>query len=138
MNKEMINKRLRERRRLTSNASTRKYEKTKNGFLMRLYRNMKSRITGVQSLKHYLYANKELLGKDEFYLWAKSSSEFHRLFDEWERLGYPRRLTPSVDRIDTSLGYIQGNMQWLTHSQNSSRVPRGKLLKNRGSSVGVK
>lgn len=104
----------------------RRYEKTKAGFLMRAYRNMKSRITGVQKSKHYLYAGKALLGKADFYLWAQDSAEFHLLFAAYEASGYDRKLAPSPDRLDSSRGYEPANMEWVTHSENSRRGGRAK------------
>lgn len=97
------------------------YEKTKNGFLMRLYRNMKSRVTGIHRVKFHLYKGKELLDKEVFYTWAKDSKKFHRLFKDWEMSGYQQSLTPSVDRIDPTKGYMLDNMEWVTHSENSRR-----------------
>ena len=111
----------REYRRLTNNAATKKYEKTKKGFLMRLYRNMQSRIEGVQAQKHHLYEGKELLPRNEFYRWALASKDFHVIFEAWERHGHVRKLAPSVDRIDSDLGYSIENMEWVTHSENSRR-----------------
>jgi len=118
---EERNKNQRERRQRNGNAYTRKYEKTKSGFLVRLYRNMLSRVTGIQRAKYHLYAGCSLLPKDEFYSWAKSSEDFLRLFREWEWSGYDRKLTPSVDRIDSTYGYQLDNMEWVTHSENSRR-----------------
>jgi len=119
--REEINAYKREYRRKTNNADTKKYEKTPNGFLMRCYRNMKSRVTGVQKAKLHLYEGKELLDKHEFYEWAKGCSVFWELFKAWEASGYERRLTPSVDRLDSSMGYHLDNMEWVTHSENSRR-----------------
>jgi len=110
------------------NASTRLYEKTKSGFLMRLYRNMESRIDGVQQAKWHLYRGKTLLPREHFYWWAWGSPEFHELFAEWEGCGYDRKLAPSVDRINASLGYDLSNMEWVTHSENSRR---GSLSQHR-------
>lgn len=114
------NKAQRLRRAQTGNECTRRYEKTPNGFLMRAYRNMRSRIEGVQKKKAYLYAGLELLPKEEFYAWAKPHPEFRRLFEVWVKSGYDRRLTPSVNRIDPSVGYVLSNMEFITHSQNSA------------------
>lgn len=119
----------RERRKANGNASTHRYERTRGGKLMRLYRNMQSRVTGVQWRKRHLYAGKELLSKDEFYAWAKQHPDFGRLYDAWVESGYARALAPTVDRIDSSKGYTLDNMRWLTHSENSSlgaRAPRRK------------
>jgi len=109
------------RHQLNGNAETLKYERTKGGKLMRIYRNMLSRITGVQKKKAHLYEGKSLLPKSEFYEWAMRSPEFHRLFADWERSGYQRKLAPSVDRIFSSMGYSLENMEWVTHSENSRR-----------------
>ena len=113
--------RQREYRKLTNNASTKKYEKTKKGFLMRLYRNMLSRVTGVHREKYHLYKGKGILHRQDFYQWALASGKFHALFNEWEISNYDRKLTPSVDRIDSSCGYTLDNIEWVTHSENSRR-----------------
>lgn len=120
----------REYRARTGNLCTKKYEKTKKGFLMRLYRNMQSRITGIQKLKFHLYHDKYLLPRDEFYKWALSSDDFHKLFEFWELSKYERKLTPSVDRIDSSMGYSLGNMEWVTHSENSRRGSLNRASNN--------
>lgn len=108
-------------RKSNNNASTKKYEKTKNGFLMRLYRNMLSRTTGVQRAKYHLYAGCSILTKEDFYKWAKASADFHNLFVLWENSNYDRKFTPSVDRVDSFHGYELWNMEWVTHSENSRR-----------------
>lgn len=98
-----------------------KYEKTMSGFIMRLYRNMKSRIEGVQKAKHHLYRGKEILSKEEFYEWANCSPMFRVLFRQYEESGYDRKQAPSVDRKDSTRGYTLDNMEWVTHSVNSQR-----------------
>lgn len=102
-------------------AKEKRYEKTINGFLVRTYRNMKSRVLGIQKKKHHLYQGKELLAKDAFYEWAKSREDFAKLYEEWKASGFKRTLSPSIDRIDSARGYTTDNMQWLTHSENSSK-----------------
>ena len=122
----------REYRKRTGNACTAKYEKTHKGFLMRLYRNMQSRVTGVQKKKHHLYKGIYLLPREEFYGWAGESEEFFRLFMIWKDNGYDRKLTPTVDRIDSDGGYELSNMEWVTHSENSRRgaVSKKRLKPN--------
>jgi hypothetical protein len=111
----------------TNNTNTKKYEKTPNGFLVRLYRNMKSRISGVQVAKFYLYEGKELLTKEDFYVWAKNSPKFYELFKEYQNSNYDRKLAPSVDRVNSKLGYKIENMEWVTHSENSRRANHKKI-----------
>jgi hypothetical protein len=122
----------RERRAADGNASTKKYEKTVNGFLMRAYRNMESRAKGIQKKKAHLYQNVTVLPRDEFYAWSKESSEFKRLWREWEESGHDRKLTPSVDRIDSLGSYDLDNMRWITHSENSrlgAISPRNRVVR---------
>lgn len=109
----------RARRKATGNSTTKKYEKTRKGFLMRVYRNMKSRVEGVQRKKAHLYKGLPILPKEEFYEWALSNKNYNDLFDKWTESGYDRKISPSIDRIDSTKGYLKGNIRWLTHSQNS-------------------
>lgn len=103
----------------TNNAITKRYEKTKKGFLMRAYRNMQSRVTGVQWKKSHLYQNLSLLPREDFYAWSLLDQGFNLLFDSWTKAGFPRKISPSIDRIDSSLGYELSNIRWITHSENS-------------------
>lgn len=116
------NKRQRDYRSRVGNAPTKRYEKTPKGFLMRCYRNMKSRISGVQKSKHHLYAEKELLSKSDFYAWALGNASFWNLYINWAFNGFTRSLAPSVDRINPGKGYVIDNMEWVTHSENSRRA----------------
>lgn len=103
------------------------YERTKPGKLMRTYRNMKSRVDGTQKSKSHLYLGLPILAKEEFYQWSLENPEFNSLFDAWVASGYERKLSPSIDRIETSDGYVLPNIQWLTFSENSRR---GTLRRN--------
>ena len=96
------------------------YEKTPKGFLMRTYRNMQSRVTGVQKKKAHLYLGLSILSRADFYAWAWDNVEFWRLYKRWAATDFDRKLTPSINRIDTTEGYILGNIEWLTHSANSA------------------
>lgn len=116
-------------RQKNNNKCTKQYEKTKAGFLMRTYRNMYSRITGIQKKKLHLYKDLALLDKQEFYSWSLNDAVFNALFDAWEELGYPRKYTPSIDRVDTTKGYELGNIQWITHSENSSKGAKARWQK---------
>lgn len=121
MTRDERNEYQRNRRKENGNAYTLKYERTKKGKIMRIYRNMLSRITGVQQAKHHLYKGKSLVGKEFFYRWAMGCPEFHALFDCWVASGFDRKYAPSVDRVDSSQGYSVSNMEWVTHSENSRR-----------------
>jgi hypothetical protein len=124
MTQEERNKNQREKRKSSGNKHTKTYEKTQSGFLMRMYRNMKSRVEGVQHKKAHLYKGKELFDKETFYEWANCSPMFRVLFRQYEESGYLMKNAPTVDRIDSSKGYVFGNVEWVTHSVNSSRSSR--------------
>jgi hypothetical protein len=105
------------------------YEKTPKGFAMRLYRNMESRVKGIQWQKKHLYENLTILSRQEFYDWFLNNETFKLLFAEYEAQGYPRKLAPSVDRIDSSKGYELDNMEVVTMSENSRRGTESKNRK---------
>ena len=113
----------------TKNKVSKKYEKTINGFIMRVYRNMKSRVLGIQKQKFHLYENLELLDKDLFYEWSKNNIDFLTLFKNWENNKYVRKLTPSIDRIDSKKGYVFNNIRWVIFSDNCKNIQ--KIFKNR-------
>jgi hypothetical protein len=122
MDKEEKNKRQREIRKGNNNAWTKKYERTKKGFLMRKYHHMMGRVNGEAWYNGvHLWAGKEILDKNIFYEWALADKNFHDLFEKWEESGYERNLCPSVDRIDSSKGYLLGNMEWVTFLVNATR-----------------
>lgn len=108
-------------RRKNHNSDTIRYEKTPSGFLMRKYRNMQSRVLGIQKLKSHLYLGLYILPREEFYRWATTNETFWVLYRKWIVSGYDRKLCPTVDRIDPAKGYELPNMEWVTHSENSRR-----------------
>lgn len=129
---EDINARQRFLRQQNGNKHTKNYEKTKRGFLMRKYHHMKGRIEGHSYYPGaYMWAGKELLPKEDFYKWAMDNKDFHTLWDKWVESGYERKLCPSVDRIDSSIGYTIPNMQFVTFSVNCKRGSDSRIMKNK-------
>jgi len=120
----------RKNRLLNKNKWTKKYEKTKNGFLVRCYRNMLSRVKGI-SPKRHLYLGKEILDKDIFYKWSLEDKNFNNLFEVWKKEIYPRKKTPSIDRIDNEKGYIIKNIRWVTFSENCKHTRRNDKQKTK-------
>lgn len=106
-------------------AQSQKYERTtQSGFLMRAYRNMLSRVLGVQKREAHYYQGLPILPKNVFYMWAFGDEAFQRLWTVWQASGRERRLAPSVDRLDVTKGYTLDNMRWITHAENSGRLTR--------------
>ena len=109
-------------RRKLDRARQKRYTRTPKGFLVRLYRNMKSRVEGINAERAHLYMGLPIIDKEEFYTWALNHPEFIKLFDTWVKKRYNRKYTPSVDRVDPTLGYTFDNMEWVTASENSRRA----------------
>jgi hypothetical protein len=114
----------------TGNASTKKYEKSINGFLVRSYRNMLNRVLGIYEPKAHIYKGKEILSKEEFYEFSRNDPQFLKLYKNWVNNNFDRRLSPSVNRINTAKGYTLDNIEWMTHSQNSSLASVSRRQKN--------
>lgn len=111
------------RRQRNCNFDTHQYERdTKKGFLVRTYRNMKSRVEGIQTNKLHLYYGLPLLDKKTFYEWSLKDKSFNDLYDVWQTSGKIQALVPSIDRINQQDGYVVGNIQWITLSENSSKA----------------
>lgn len=105
--------------RSAKNTFARNYNKTEFGLIVRTYRNMLSRVRGIQKHKAHLYLGKDILPKEQFYAWAQDDASYKELFSAWVASGYARTLTPSIDRIDSSGGYTIDNIRWITLSENS-------------------
>lgn len=114
------NKKIRERRKSNNNSTTKVYERTLKGKLVRTYRNMLSRVKGVLKSKAHLYEGLHILSKEEFYEWSLNNTEYNNLYNDWVKNKYDLRLSPSIDRIETSKGYSLDNIRWITFSENSS------------------
>lgn len=102
------------------NSAQRKYSKTEKGFLVRTYSNMLGRVKGLIKNKQHLYLGLEILSREDFYNWSITNPDFKKLLEDYKDSGYDMKLAPSIDRIDTSKGYILGNIRWMTHSENSA------------------
>lgn len=59
--------------------------------------------------------------KDEFFAWCKTTENidaFMSIWYDWAMADFPLHLSPSVDRIDPTLGYTCDNLQWLPFEEN--------------------
>lgn len=119
----------REYRKNTKNKDTKIYEKSKKGFLVRCYRNMLSRVSGVTKNKNHLYLGLEILDKETFYEWALNNKDYNKLFNSWKKSNYERKQTPSIDRINSNKGYTLDNIQWITFSENCRKGAYSRFSK---------
>ncbi len=71
---------------------------------------------------------KPILTWEEFWQWyLETKDTFEKLFQTYLDSDNNPCLAPSVDRKDSKKGYEIGNLQWLTHSENSSKNNRDPL-----------
>ena len=117
--KNCANRKIRDRRKLENNSTTKKYEKTLKGKLVRTYRNMLSRVKGILKNKRHLYEGLEILDKELFYEWSLNNKEYLNLFNVWVESGYSVKFSPSIDRKDHTKGYSIDNIRWVTFEFNS-------------------
>lgn len=94
------------------------------------YLGIKQRTLGKGSHLTSAY-KKDLMTKKEFFEWCQSTKKtFEKLKKQWQKSGYQRKFAPSIDRIDNTKGYIAGNLQWLTLSENIKKNPSKNFKRN--------
>ena len=96
-----------------------RYRRTYFGRIMALYNQMSRRVRGVDKVNYARYIGLPILPKRTFYTLAVSSATYKRLFMAWKAAGFPLKLVPSVNRVDSSRGYEKDNIEFVTQSQNS-------------------
>lgn len=67
---------------------------------------------------------KGVMSRQEFFEWCKdfdNLSEFMAIYFDWAHNGFQRWDSPSIDRINSELGYVAGNIQWLSYSENCKK-----------------
>ena len=113
--KECTKKYMRERD--TREIDKKRYRTNPDRYLSHKYRMMKSRCNGKST--HRSYDGRSIMSKEEWEDFCNESKDvFMDLYLKWQKSGFKRTLSPSIDRIDNSRGYDRDNVQWLTNSAN--------------------
>jgi hypothetical protein len=92
------------------------YKRSINGRILVAYQKLRQRCEAAPR-----YAGLPYLTQAEFIAWAEADQTFLDLHSHWAAAGYSYRLTPTVDRIDPSQGYLLPNMQWLPLFENAAK-----------------
>lgn len=67
---------------------------------------------------------KGVMTRQEFFEWCKdfeNLNTFIAIYFDWAGNGFNRWDSPSIDRINSDLGYVAGNIQWLSYSENCKK-----------------
>lgn len=105
--------------RATRAESNRKYNRTKNGVVSRIFGDQK----GSSKRRGH---NPPSYSKAELMDWMYSQTIFHELFNAWKSGGYIKRDKPSCDRVDDSKGYSLQNIVITTWGENDSSAYEDK------------
>lgn len=98
-----------------------KYYKTIKGHLNSIYNAMIRRCNPQNKEKQiYYYGVKVLIPKEKFFAWSINQSDYVQIYKNWKNNKYNRRLSPSIDRIDSDLHYSLDNIRWLTLSNHAT------------------
>lgn len=88
------------------------------------YNSLKNRCLVKRENHNYSSYGKKYLSRDEWYNWCYEENhlkKFMELYNIWVQSDFNSKLMPSIDRIDSNKGYIIGNLQWLSKSDNSKK-----------------
>lgn len=86
------------------------YYKSFNGRIKKMYEKARTRTP----TKGY----PTLIDSQEFYELAAKDRTYKKLFKQWEESDFDIRMTPTLDRVNAKKGYIAGNLQFLTYTDN--------------------
>lgn len=90
---------------------------------------MKRRVEGNAPHNRGNWAGKPILSRDVFMSWAKNHPTFLHLYKQYVMTDFNRKLAPSINRINSSKGYLLDNIEWVTNSQNSGLASTVRKLK---------
>jgi len=97
------------------------HHRTKLGLLKDMYHDQSTRS------KKYYYKIVDYT-RTEFIDCYINSDDYNNLFKQWELSGYKKDLIPSIDRINSKLGYSLNNTQFMTWKDN--KLKNYKEMKN--------
>lgn len=107
----------------------RHYRRTFRGFLDQKYTAMSKRVRGKDRNCLFTVAGLPIITREQFLTWSYEQKELPALFEAYKDSNWDFKLCPTIDRIDSTKGYIFGNIQYLTQSNNSKKNKGIKRIK---------
>jgi hypothetical protein len=102
--------------------------RTRPGFYLGTqYSEIKRRCT-TKTKDRLVYFGKEFCTKYEFINRFINDINFLKQYKKWQRSGFKRKTSPSIDRINNKKGYTVDNLQTLSHAENSSKDKKKKII----------
>ncbi len=100
---------------MSNSARMKEYKKTIGGQVSRMFGSTRNTNRGKRALPTYT--------KQEFkdFVLITNKIDFERIYNDWVASGHMKNLTPSIDRIDNSLGYVFSNMRVTTWEDNDNK-----------------
>lgn len=118
------------------------WQLTKEDYLKNLYYHMKERVNNPaksrnlsgKRIRHYFRL--PICSFKAFMEFALNNKNFDSLFLRYKQSRGTRKLAPSIDRVNNKRGYVLGNMQFLTTSDNVKKDSHRKWIFLRNSRTG--
>lgn len=112
--------------------STHQHNATITSFLNKVYNDMKARVNGkTKKSDAKYYVGKPILSKDAFTNWARNHPDFLKLYKQYFMSRFDKKLAPSVNRMDSNMGYTLNNMEWVSFSQNCMMAGSAQKMNNK-------
>lgn len=92
-------------------------------YLRQKWSEIKQRCSNINKNEHTTrnYLGRNYCSLEEFLSKFNKDPIYLKIFNEWRSYNFAIKYSPSIDRIDNKKDYIITNLQFLTHSQNSSK-----------------
>lgn len=88
------------------------------------YQGIKQRCEG-NAVRHYHVEGMRYLSREEWAKWCEQNMDrFMSIYKVWASMDFPRKLCPSIDRINNKKGYTMDNIRWTTVAENSKKYTK--------------
>jgi hypothetical protein len=87
-------------------------------YIANIYSCLKRRVESPTTPNYNKLEGTSYISRAEFTDFSMNNPEFVRIYKAWQDSGCTKELQPSIDRIDSSVGYSLDNIQWMTLAEN--------------------